>query len=407
MEKHHNLSVYITTKAPIPNGMALTNRIICLAKAIVSVGIPCKIIIFTRTEIYGKDAKNLIGKGCFEGIEYQYIGKTPLRGSNPFIRTIHDIQDKIHLLLYLFINLNPNDIVINIAGRDVKFINLLTKLIHYKKAKFVKELCELPYGTGKETLKNINKREYTLKSQFPKCDGIIAISDALLSLSAKYTSPNCQLIKIPILVDFEKYRLPDCSSEVSIPYIFHSGTLFEQKDGILGVLEAFGKAVNLLDCPIQFISTGNPQQSPHRHEINQIIKQYQLQDKVIFKGYLNNEQLKDYLSKSSLVIINKYPNQQNTYCFSTKLGEYLAARKPVIITNVGEAMNWLKNRESAYIIEPNNTDLLAKAIIDAFQHPEICKAIGKRGQEVCAISFNYRRYGVVLKDYFCRIINNK
>lgn len=401
------MNVYITTNAPIPNGMALTNRIICLAKAIVSEGIPCKIIIFTRTEIYGKEAKNLIGKGSFEGIEYQYIGNTPLRGSNPFIRKIHDIQDKIHLLLYLLINLNPNDIVINIAGRDVKFINSLTKLIHYKKAKFVKELCELPYGTGKETPKNIHKREYTLRTQFPQCDGIMAISDTLLSLAAKYTSPNCQLIKIPILVDFEKYRLPDCSSEASIPYIFHSGTLFEQKDGILGVLEAFGKAVKLLDSPIQLISTGNPQQSPHQHEIQNIIKQYQLQDKVIFKGYLNNGQLKDYLSKSSLVIINKYPNQQNTYCFSTKLGEYLAARKPVIITKVGEAMNWLTNGDSAYIIEPNNTNLLAKAITDAFQHPEISKAIGKRGQEVCEKSFNYRRYGVVLKDYFYRITNNK
>lgn len=64
---------------------------------------------------------------------------------------------------------------------------------------------------------------------------------------------------------------------------------------------------------------------------------------MLFTGYLSHEDLKDYLSKASMVIINKYRNQQNEHCFSTKLGEYLAAAKPVIITNVGEAMNWLEN----------------------------------------------------------------
>jgi glycosyltransferase involved in cell wall biosynthesis len=394
------MDIYIITNGQFPNGMAATNRTKCFAKAIISQGLSCKVLIYTRTERYGKKPKNIDGKGVFEGIPFQYMGKTPLRGKNPFIRKFHDLADKFRLLSYLFQHLKKNDIVISVVGQDADFVQALIKLIHFKQAKFVRELCELPYGTGKETPKAIKKRDYILKKQFPSCDGIIAISDKLMNLAKEYASNKCHIIKIPILVDFEKYYIPDKSSDATTPYIFHSGTLYEQKDGFIGMLEAFGKATELVKKPILFISTGTISKSPHREEIKRIINQYHLKDKVFFTGYISDEELKENLSKASLVIINKYLNQQNTYCFSTKLGEYLAAGKPVIITNVGEAMNWLKDGESAYIVEPNDTDSLAKAIVEAFNNSEKRKMIGINGQKICKKCFDYRNYGAKLQHFF-------
>ena len=48
------MKVYILTREPFPNGMAATNRIKCYAKAILQKGVLCEVLIFTRTEIYGK-----------------------------------------------------------------------------------------------------------------------------------------------------------------------------------------------------------------------------------------------------------------------------------------------------------------------------------------------------------------
>ena len=394
------MNIYIVTNGQFPNGMAATNRTKCFAKAIISQGLSCKVLIYTRTEVYGKKPKNINEKGVYEGIPFQYMGNTPLRGKNPLIRKFHDIADKFSLLSYLFQHLQKNDVVFCLAGRDANYIHYLIKLIHFKHAKFVRELCEIPYGTGNETQKTIKKREYTLKKQFPQCDGIIAISDTLMSLAKKNISNKCQIIKIPILVDFEKYYIPDKSSESTIPYIFHSGTLYEQKDGVIGMFEAFGKACKYLPTTTHFISTGNLIESPHHQEIQNIIDQYHIADRVTFTGYLFREQIKEYLSKATLVVINKHPNQQNLYGFSTKLGEYLAAGKPIIITRVGEAMNWLKDGESAYIIEPNNTDLLSKAIVDAFNNSEKRKAIGQNGQIVCQEHFDYQCYGKELQCFF-------
>lgn len=400
------MKVYILTREPFPNGMAATNRIKCYAKAILERGVLCEVLICTRTEVYGKPPKNTIGEGFFENIHYKYIGGTPLRGSNVILRQINDRMDKMRTMLYLFKHLREGDIVLGYCGVFLHFINNIINIAHRKKAKYIRDLCELPYGTSQETVKNIKLRKLTLTKQFPKCDGFIAISDALVSLAEKCKRGNAKILKVPILVDFEKYCITDKSNEIDVPYIFHSGTLYEQKDGILGMIEAFGIALRQIPFPIRFISTGKPENSPHKEAIYGLIEKYQLKDKLLFTGYLSESELKDYLSKASLVIINKYDTQQNKYCFSTKLAEYLAASKPVIITKVGEAMNWLTDNKDAYIVETQRTDALAEKIVDAFTEVQKRHVIAENGFKTCKNSFDYRNYSKQLIDFFSQISND-
>ena len=397
------MKVYILTGDSFPNGMATASRIKCYARAIKEGGMDCEVVVYRRTERYGVTPKNTKGKGVFDGdIPFCYIGGTPLRGSNVLKRQIDDRLDVWKTERFLKGHLQKGDVLFLYMPLHVKQMLHFVKVAYKCKAFSATDLCELPYGTGAETQKAIHFRKITLEKLFPKLDGIISISDALMNLAKQYTTPNCKHIKVPILVDFEKFYMSDHSTDVDIPYIFHSGTLTQQKDGILGMIEAFGKAVRQLPMPIRFISTGSIDKSPHKEKINRLIKQYQLDDKLFFTGYLCDSELHDYLSKASLVIINKYNTQQNNYCFSTKLGEYLAASKPVIITNVGEAMNWLTNAESAYIVEPENTEALAEAIIHVFNNPEEARLIGLVGQEVCRNCFDYHNWSKPLVNFFMK-----
>lgn len=393
------MKVILLTGEPFPNGMAATNRIKCYARAIQKEGVECEVVNFRRTEVYGKEPKNTEGEGLFNGIPFHFVGGTPQRGSNVLIRQLNDRLDILRTEKYLMQNLNKGDILFLYMGGYVKLMLRFMKAAHKKGAFCVRDLCEFPYGTGAETKKAVRLRKITIERQFPQLDGIISISDALLNLARRYTLPFCKHIKVPILVDFNQYNLSDKSSLAETPYIFHSGTLYQKKDGILGMIEAFGKAVGRLGFPVKFVITGVIEQSPHREEIHKLIAQYHLEDKIIFTGYLTEEQLKNYLLKASMVIINKYRTQQNNYCFSTKLGEYLAASKPVIITRVGEAKNWLKDKESAYFIEPENTEILAEAIVYVFTHPEESRNVGLKGQEVCRNCFDYQNWGQPLVEF--------
>lgn len=396
------MKVYIITGEPFPNGMAATNRIKCYAWALLSQDIDVEVLIFRRTEVIGSMLGNKKAIGEFKGINYRYIGKTPIRSKNPIVWRIVEKMDYHRTIMYLNKNLKKGDVVIFYCSPQLDLTLRIINKTRHSGAKFVRDLCELPFGTGEETSKNVNLRNRTYTDQFPLLDGIISISEALSALAAKYVSKD-KITKIPILVDYDSYKMEDSSSKAETPYIFHSGTLYEQKDGILGMLEAFGMAVKRITIPLEFILTGTKEKSPHAKEIDEIISKYDLGNRVKFTGYLSNDELKSYLSKASLVIINKYETQQNVYCFSTKLGEYLAASKPLIITNVGEAMNWLKDKKSAYIIPPKDKQALANAIVKAVENPIERKRIGLNGQDVCKNSFDYRVWGKTLVDFLMKI----
>ena len=393
------MKVFILTGEPFPNGMAATNRIKCYARAIKEGGLDCEVLVFRRTEVFGIKPKTTIGHGLYSGISYRYMGGTPLRGNNVLIRQINDRLDIWRTKKYLRKHLVRGDVLFMYMGGNVQQMLRFMNTAKRKGAFCVRDLCELPYGTGAETESAKHLRQITFEQQFPKLDGIISISEALLNLAKLHTLPTCKHIKVPIMVEFDKYSLPDKSEQAEYPYIFHSGTLFQQKDGILGMIEAFGKASDKLDNTTKLVFTRTPDKSPHKDEIKSLITQYHLEDKVHFTGYLSDDELKEYLSKAKMVIINKFRTQQNDYCFSTKLGEYLAAAKPVVITNVGEAVNWLEHGKSAYIVEAENTEALANVIVHVFTHPEESKQIGISGQEVCRRSFDYHNWSQPLVEF--------
>lgn len=375
--------------------MAPTKRIIGYAKALELEGFIPEIVIYTRTEVYGKKPKNTDGYGIYEGISFRYVKGTPLREKNVLSRVLNDFLDFIRLKSYLKKNLKPGDIAL-LYGQDLSS-RALIKIAHQKGARFIQELCELPFGTDIESSRTKKQRRLFEKKILPYVDGIISISDALAKYAKKFCKAECKITKIPILVDFKKYELEDRRNSSDIPFIFHSGTLFEQKDGFLSMLEAFGRMQSICSLKTLFISTGNPEGSRHEKEIANIIDRYSLHDKVVFTGFLEETELREYLSKASFVVINKLPTQQNEYCFSTKLGEYMAASKAILITNVGEAMNWLRHKHDAYIIPSGSIDELATSMKFLFENPDLCAELGENAHQTVNL-FSIKSNSLKLKE---------
>jgi glycosyltransferase involved in cell wall biosynthesis len=386
------MKVFLITKEPFPNGMAATNRIACYAKGLISAGIECQVIVATRTEIHGQPTKNLLPSGE----NFTYIGDKTERASNVLIRKFFDYVDIANTLNYLVKNSTSDDIIFNYLRED-SLNGLVIKAAKRTGAKVVRDLCEYPYGTGNESDKIKRKRDYFLKNIFPKFDGFICISQPLYDLAKNYKAPNAKLIKVPILVDYDGGEYAESISPLATPYIFHSGTLYEQKDGILGAIEAFAIASQRLDFQIKYVLTGNLGKSPDRVKIEDIIIKYGIQDMIIFTGFLSGDDLKTYQNNCSLMIVNKLINLQNTYCFATKLGEYLLTGKPVITTNVGEAMVYLEDGESAYVVQPGDVQLLADKIVESFNNPVSSNRIGINGKHVAEMEFSYKKQGEKIK----------
>lgn len=392
------MKVYILSGESYPNGMAATNRIKCYARALHDGGMACEVVLFQRTELPGHE-KNLEWKGIEGGVPFRYTGKSTLRHKIKYLRPIYDVIDRVRAMLYIKRNIKKGDVLFLFMGGHVKQMLRYMKIAKKKGAYCVRDLCELPYGTGAETERAIRLRKVTIEQQFPKLDGIISISDALLNLARSYTPSSCVNIKVPIMVEFEHYGVETKPNTPSTPYIFHAGTLYQQKDGILGMIEAFGIAKQILNRPIKYILTGSVNACSHPEELKQIINKYKLEGSLEFVGYLDRNQVKEYLKYASLVISNRPKSKQDYYGFSTKVGEYLASGTPLLLTDWGEAVNWLEDKKSAFITEPENTDALARAIVYVFDHPDESRQVGLAGQKVCCECFDYKKWSKPLVEF--------
>lgn len=395
--RKNNMKVFIITNEAFPNGMAATGRIKCYAKAIMNAGLECEVLIFQRTEITSRN--NKFGKGIVDSVPFQYLGGTPIRSSNMFVRKINDILDQIKLFKYLKKNVGKEDVIFTYY-RQNPIEKFLLPFAKKKKWNIYRELCEYPYATSKIDSYTEKKCEQYMTTTFRQYTGAICISQRLLELAQKYY-PNGEYIKVPILIDEKNWNFAEVKSKkMRSPYIFHSGALFQQKDGIIDVLNAFADALPSLPSGTCYYFTGNAEKSVDKDLILQTIHNRKIEKNVVFLGFLTHDELMEYMKGSALFIIYKNDNIQNQYCFSTKLGEYLLSGNPIITTDIGESSFYLKNGVNAYIVENGNREELVNAIINAINNIAGREKIGKNAITTAKENFCFESQSEKLKTFF-------
>lgn len=374
--------------------MAASTRIGNYARALACSGVDVKVVIAKRTEVYGQATSNIEGDGLFYCIPFHYVSGTPGRSRSLVRRKCRDFLDVFATLRFLRKELKEGDAVIGYLDDHPFLVSCLLKWCSSHKVKYVSELCEYPYEAGRSiTLLKKIERQYALKCLFPRFDGVIAISEYLAAFARSHCKVGCKVGKVPILVDFDAFNIPDSSQDPPVPYIFHCGTLYDKKDGFCDMLEAFGRAVSEFGINARFVSTGSIDEAQNPARVQELIVRYHLESLVQFVGYVQGKAKSELLSRASLVIINKPDNLQNRSGFSTKLGEYLAAGKPVIHTAVGEAMYYLKDGENALVVPCGDVGALSRAIVSIFNSRSTAMRIGEAGKRLCQNNFDFRRNG--------------
>ena len=368
-----------------PNGKASTARVRSYGKGFVSNGVKVKVILPVPRQKHSAKHINPKAKGIDDnGVEYVHTVGTCMRNRYALVRKLQDVYGYTLTLLSILFKTHKDDFYIIYEGSPL-WHRLCVATVHMVGAKVGIELNELPFGTGRETAATIHKRKVMLARVFPRLDFILAISEPLAILGRKY-APQAKVVKVPIIA--EGHLEGEDFKEPHVPYLFHSGSLFEQKDGICGMIEAFGIACQHLKQPLEYVLTGELCQSPHAKEIEAIIKKYNIEDRVKFVGYLDMSTLHRYQKNCLLTIINKYDTQQNKYCFSTKLSEYLSFSRPVITTTIGEANYYLKNGVNAFIVEPHSPKQIAEKIVYIYEHPAEARRIGEEAHKLVEKEFD-------------------
>lgn len=397
LKPSNTFKVLVIYKGPYPIGPVYTHRVHHICKGLVENGVEVELLVPIPTENY-KNVINTQTSGIHEGVHFKYISKQTQRRKNLFLQHFNDFWYQVKTIFYTIMNRGKANVTI-IIGPSFDFRLLLPIVIKLTKSKTVLEINEYPFVNHKSNLLLKIKSFIFLKIIIPFYDGFIVISEELANFLIKFKSKRATIIKVPILGSVDSYsnsKYPPLDT----PYIMHAGSLLERKDGILGMIEAFGIASSKLDFPVKLVFTGFLEFSPDAEAIKQLIKKYAINEKIIFTGYLSRSDLIYYLRNCSLAIINKNDNKQNRYCFATKLADYLFNAIPVIITDVGEASNYLSDGINAYIVKPGDPNLIAEKIIKALTCPDERIKIGLAGRILAEREFNYRTQARYIVNYF-------
>lgn len=387
------MKVHFIANTTFPYGAATTTRTLSYAKGLIDNGIECEVIIPIPT-CNRNDSMNTEYKGTYKGVPFHYSYPSTQRSASFIKRRFHDFIGQIKTLYYI-LRIPKGDIALFYNGTDNwNLVSLFACKL--SRTKSVIELNELPHIVGEQTKEKEERRQRVLKKILPKYNGVVVISEELKKLVEKYSK--AKIVKVPVITppDIES----GTNSENRDRFIFHSGSLTEAKDGVCGMMEAFGMALPQIGKDVKFILTGDIEKSPDKDKLKHIISKYALEESVVFTGYLKEEELRNFQSKSTMVIINKYDSLQNKYCFATKLSEYLAMKKPIVTTRIGEAMSYLQDNINAYIVEPHNPQLIADKIVEIFNNPEKARAIGENGYQLTTKEFNYKFQGKRLGEFF-------
>jgi glycosyltransferase involved in cell wall biosynthesis len=76
--------------------------------------------------------------------------------------------------------------------------------------------------------------------------------------------------------------------------------------------------------------------------------------------------------------------------FSNSILEYMAAARPVVVTDVGGAREAAIDKETGFIVPPGDPEAMASRIVELLSQPDLARAMGERGRERVEQEFSCR-----------------
>ena len=397
-EIRNTKNLVIISHGAYPYGMAPTQRMHLYAKSIVQLGCEVKIILPNPPR---KIFNNKLAEGEYQGVHFKYTCGTSIRPKSYLKRRFLFTWGQISLLFYLIGNRRKIDAVIVTTVPYFSILIIYSLLLAILGIPSIREINE--YRFFRNHAKDMVAKIYQSFNRYlsPKLfNGFLVISDNLKEYYEARISKKKRLILIPILVDMDEFDKHQNIAKNKT--IVCSGSLSELKDGTLTLIKAFNK-VNETFKDYNLILTGGNPASDDFKLAKQFVKQLNLQEKVVFTGFLSREELIRKQVEASLLVLAKPESVHADYCFPTKLGEYLSTKNPVLVTNTGEISRHLTDGSNAFIVPPNSFEKLAEKLEWILTHRKEAEIIGMNGYEVAKHTFNYKIYGKVILEFISEL----
>jgi len=282
---------------------------------------------------------------------------------------------------------------------ELIYYRLLSKILHFK---LIIQYVELSSAiTYKRKWSSLINARLLDNYRFFFCDGIIVISEFLRN---RVISKNKKLllIKIPAICDFEEFKLSETITQSN--YLMYCGAI-----GYYSVIEF----VIDLYCKLRqsgcyqgdlLLAIGGSAKSADLSDtLNKKINDCAYSDSIILKNNVPHKELINIYLGAELLIVPMRNVLQDIAGFHHKVGEYCAAQKPIISTNLGEMKYYFQDGVSAILADDYTIESYLKKLCEVLPFKNKLKDIAFKGHKVGFEKLNYLSYGKELKQFIDNI----
>lgn len=382
-----------------PHGMAATSRARLVARALAEAGVRVRVVVLQAGD-RASHVENTAVRGVYDGIPFEYTCGTTVRHDSFAARRLIAAWGWVHGALRLM-RLRAEgrlDLVClwfwtpRPAARLAVFMLLLRLL----KVPVVREVDESTWSQRDET--TALERLWS-----PLCGmaGVLAISAELDRWArAEARGRPLRVVEVPILVDVDE-RAPSAYPDGDPVVVFAGAPGYNET--IRFIFAAMDEVWRSRpDCRLAV--TGADPHDPASDWLRAEVRDAGLGGRVDLVGYLDRDELLALYARAHALLIPLFDNTRSKARFPTKIGEYLAAARPVVTSDVGEIPRYFTDGVDAVVCPPGDPVAFGRAIVDLLADPARAALIGRRGRLVAETQFHYALYGETLARAFAETV---
>ncbi len=382
-----------------PEGNAATNRAFTYAKGFTENGIKTHVICF-RNEFLKKP------NGKVSGVYYYHPYDRETRSRSFILRRWFTIRKYVRAF-QLVRRINKEDRIIAIHVYSYRFLTHLAAYVSARSigSKVLIERSEHPLKDIRNKLHLAITGKLKIYLETILSDGILCISDYLINFYRNLGFKKKRILLVPSTVDTQRFNI-NPPSPVPYDFICYCGSLTLEKDGVNILIESFMKiAPRHPDLNLLLVGKGDTIEE--EEAVKELVRKLDAENRVAFTGQISRTNVPEYLCNARILALARPSSIIADAGFPSKLTEYLATGKPVVVTKVGEIPLYLTDNETAFLAEPDSIEAFAEKLDSALSNYEFAMQVASKGKLLTTTVFNHNYQSKNIIEFIKEISENK
>jgi glycosyltransferase involved in cell wall biosynthesis len=346
--------IILLSNRNFPFGGASANVLRYFALGLSNLNNEVEVILTTGNNYKVRSERNKTKEGYIENVKYKHLCylNPP---DNFFGKLISKICQNIYPIFY-FAKLKEKREIDLLITYDVAFtrtiVALIIKFIIRKKIIIIiPDYYQKP--TGKiSILPLLNWYNFYLGIKYivKYADGFIVMSTYLKKYLEEKLKCKKQIYIMPTLIDPNKFKCGDIErfkkNTNTIGYVGH----LTRQDGFFDLVKSFS-ILNAKHSDTHLLIIGDSiSGNSIIPDLKKYAKELGILNSITFTGLVSSNEVPKLLATCQILVLARKSGIFAEAGFPTKLGEYLACKKPIVITKVGDIPLYFKNNEHLILV---------------------------------------------------------